>query len=83
VADELIQNLGKMSWGGYLKLHVFDPLGMQRTVTKKQTDDDNVANAYIALSDGDFWQVTEPDGEDGEILVGAISVRSCIRDLSW
>jgi CubicO group peptidase (beta-lactamase class C family) len=82
VADELIEHLGGASWGEFLKDRIFDPLGMARTFTTKQKDDDNIAKAYIALSNGDPWEVEEPDGEDGEILEGALAVKSCVRDLS-
>lgn len=82
MADEMIEQFSGVSWGAFLKGRIFDCLGLNRTVTKKQKDDDNVAKPYIALSDGTPWLVPEPDGEDGKILEGALAVRSCIRDLT-
>ncbi|KAK4550295.1 hypothetical protein LTR36_003262 [Oleoguttula mirabilis] len=81
VADELIEHIDGRSWGKFVKDHIFDPLGLHRTVTAKQRDDDNVAKAYVTLANGEPWEIEEPDGEDGEILSGALAVRSCVRDL--
>ncbi|KAJ9650775.1 hypothetical protein H2198_009930 [Neophaeococcomyces mojaviensis] len=81
VADELIEHLSGVSWGDYLKQHIFDPVGMNRTFTKRQQKDKNVAKAYITLANGEPWEVKEPDGEDGEIMEGALAVKSCVRDL--
>lgn len=81
VADELIEHLSCMSFGRFIKKHVLDPLGLARTATSSLWDEKNVAKPYIALADGTPWLLPEPDGQDGQILSGALAVRSCVRDL--
>lgn len=82
VADQIIRHLAITSWGSFLQQHIFDPLGMTRTFTTKQHGDDNIAKAYITRGNGEPSETEEPDGEDGEILAGALAVKSCVRDLS-
>lgn len=52
LADEVIETLSGKTWGTYLQEHIFNPLSMRRTITNHDTKLDNVAEAYMALSNG-------------------------------
>jgi CubicO group peptidase (beta-lactamase class C family) len=81
VADTLIEHLSGESWGTFLKKNIFEPLNMDRTVTERKPPIANVAKAYMALKNGKPYLLPEPDGEDGDIIEGALGVKSCIHDL--
>ena len=83
LADEVVQELTGQSWGTFLKQAIFDPLGMNRTVTDHSPDLDNIAEAYMAFADGTPYHLPRPFPEDGKIMEGAVAVQSNVRDLLW
>ena len=80
VADEVITQLGDRSWGLALKEDIFDPLGMHRTITTHNTKLDNVAESYMALSDGTPYHQPRPYPEDGTVMEEAVAVQSCVHN---
>ena len=82
LADEVITALAEeASWGAALKKEIFEPLGMERTITRRESDLDNRAEAYAALADGTPHHLPRPFPEDGQIMQGAVGVQSCVHDL--
>lgn len=81
LADAVVEKLGGESWGNVLKEHIFDPLQMNRTITDHDTPLDNVAEAYMALTDGSPYHLPRPFPEDGKVMEGAVAVQSNVRDL--
>ncbi|KAI0467406.1 beta-lactamase/transpeptidase-like protein [Xylaria cf. heliscus] len=83
VADEIITALsGEISWGTALKTNIFEPLGMSRTITSSESNMDNRAEPYQALSNCTPYHLeTRPQFEDGKLMQGAVGVQSCVRDL--
>ncbi|KAJ8118168.1 hypothetical protein ONZ43_g4045 [Nemania bipapillata] len=83
IADEIITTLsGQFSWGTALKMSIFEPLGMSRTITSSKSDLDNRAEPYQALSNHTPHRLEpRPQFEDGKIMQGAVGVQSCVRDL--
>ena len=57
------------------------PLGIYRTQTKQSTETHNVAEAYMALSDGKPWHLPKPSIQDGVIMEGAGGVQSSVIDM--
>ena len=81
LADEVTEKLAGKSWGTYLRERIFDPLGMESTTTKVRPDNENIAKAYIALSNGTPYEVPRPQQGDGKLAEGAAGVQSNVRDL--
>ncbi|KAI4088601.1 MAG: hypothetical protein LQ344_005939 [Seirophora lacunosa] len=81
VADQIIQRLSGQSWGAFLAHRLLEPLGLNRTVTEHSSKIDNVARAYMALSDGTPYHLPRPSVEDGVIMEGAVGVQSSVADL--
>jgi CubicO group peptidase (beta-lactamase class C family) len=81
LADEVITTLSGESWGTMLRNEIFDPLEMPRTITEHNTDLDNVAEAYMALSNGTPYHLPRPFPEDGKVMEGACAVQSNVQDL--
>ncbi|KAH9215717.1 beta-lactamase/transpeptidase-like protein [Leptodontidium sp. 2 PMI_412] len=51
LAAILIQRLSGLTWGRFLGTHIFEPLGMTRTTTQRNSGFENAAKGYIALED--------------------------------
>ena len=82
LADEVITTLAEEdSWGAALKKEIFEPLGMKRTITSRESDLDNRAEPYFALTDGTPYHLPRPFLEDGQIMQGAAGVQSSVHDL--
>ena len=82
LADEVITALAEgESWGTALKKEIFEPLGMECTITSRESKLDNRAEPYSALNDGTPYQLPRPFPEDGQIMQGAVGVQSCVHDL--
>ncbi|KAL9106190.1 MAG: hypothetical protein Q9187_008593 [Circinaria calcarea] len=81
LADQMIQRLSGQSWGTFLRDRILTPLGLDRTVTEHSSKKENVAQAYMALSDGSPFHLPKPSVEDGVIMEGAVGVQSSVRDL--
>ncbi|KAL9584282.1 MAG: hypothetical protein Q9212_002225 [Teloschistes hypoglaucus] len=81
VAAQIIQRLSGQSWGTFLADRVLKPLGLNRTVTEHSSKIENVARAYMALSDGTPYHLPRPSVEDGVIMEGAVGVQSSVADL--
>ncbi|KAL8897524.1 MAG: hypothetical protein Q9207_007176 [Kuettlingeria erythrocarpa] len=81
VADQVIEKLSGQSWGTFLSQRILQPLGLNRTVTKHSSQTENVAEAYMALSDGTPFHLPRPSVEDGVIMEGAAGVQTCVTDM--
>lgn len=81
VADILIDNLSPLKWARMIKTYILQPLSMDRTVTEMKPGLENVAEGYMTLANGDPYWVGRPDGQDGDILEGALAIQSSVRDL--
>ncbi|KAL8838630.1 MAG: hypothetical protein Q9170_002076 [Blastenia crenularia] len=82
LADEVVTALAEeSSWGTALAKAIFEPLGMKRTITSRETTLDNRAEPYFALSDGTPYHLPRPFPEDGKIMQGAVGVQSSVHDL--
>ena len=82
LADEVITALAEgESWGTALKKKIFEPLGIDRTITSGESKLDNRAEPYSALTDGTPYHLPRPFPEDGQIMQGAVGVQSCVHDL--
>ena len=81
LADELIERLSQETWGTFIQRRIFDPLSLDRTITRHNTDLDNVARAYMALSNGQFYHLPRPFPEDGKVMEGAVAVQSTVSNL--
>jgi CubicO group peptidase (beta-lactamase class C family) len=82
VADEVITTLNReFSFGTVLQNNIFRPLGMKRTITKRDANIDNRAEPYFAMSDGSPHHLPRPFPEDGKVMQGAVAVQSCVHDL--
>lgn len=82
IADQVISSLTGQTWGTALAENIFEPLGMGRSITTNNTEVDNRAEPYQALSDCTPHHLApRPQFEDGKIMSGAIGVQSCVRDL--
>jgi CubicO group peptidase (beta-lactamase class C family) len=66
IAHEIIEKLSGKSWGTFLEERIFKPLQMHRTNPRHDTDLDNVANAYMAFSNGSFHHLPRPFPGDGK-----------------
>ena len=81
LADLITELLSEQSWGDFLTSRILEPLGLNRTRTRHDTNQDNVAQAYIALSDGSPFSLPRPRVEDGTIIEGATGLQSSVSDL--
>ncbi|KAF2446063.1 beta-lactamase/transpeptidase-like protein [Karstenula rhodostoma CBS 690.94] len=83
IADEIITMLsGEFSWGTALQKNIFEPLGMNRTITSNRSNLDNRAEPYQALSNFQPYHLKpRPQFEDGHIMQGAVGVQSSVADL--
>lgn len=81
IADQIIQRLSGKSWVTFLSERVLMPLGMNRTVTEHSPKIQNVAQAYMALSDGTPFHLPRPSVEDGVIMEGAVGIQASLLDL--
>lgn len=81
IADQIIQRLSGQSWGTFLSERILIPLGLDRTKTEHSPKTQNVAQAYMALSDGTPYHLPRPSVEDGVIMEGAVGVQSSVGDL--
>ncbi|KAL8852761.1 MAG: hypothetical protein Q9221_002391 [Calogaya cf. arnoldii] len=81
LADEITEKLSGKSWGTFLQERIFDPLGVKGTTTNVDSDTENVANAYMALSDGTPYRLPRPRQGDGQLACGAAGIQSNVRDL--
>ena len=81
IADEITQKLTRETWGTALRKEIFEPLGLNRTITKHDTDLDNVAKSYMALENGRPFHLPRPFPEDGTVMEGAVAVQSNVADL--
>ncbi|KAL9103693.1 MAG: hypothetical protein Q9163_001287 [Psora crenata] len=81
VADLIIQRLSGQSWGSFLTERILKPLGLNRTITEHSPKIQNVAKAYMTLTDGTPYHLPRPSVEDGVIMEGAVGVQSSVVDL--
>lgn len=81
LADEVVQKLSGQPRGAFLKQAIFDPLGIDRTVTDHSPGLHNIAEAYMAFVDGTPYHLPRPFPEDGKIMEGAVAVQSNVRGL--
>ena len=81
IADQIIQHLSGQSWGTFLSEKLLMPLGLNRTISEHSPKIRNVAQAYMALSDGTPFHLPRPSVEDGVIMEGAVGVQSSVKDL--
>ncbi|KAL8657088.1 MAG: hypothetical protein Q9226_002263 [Calogaya cf. arnoldii] len=81
LADEVTEKVSGKSWDTFLRERIFDPLGMKGTTTKVDPNKENVASAYMALSDGTPYRLPRPRQGDGMLAAGAAGVQSNVRDL--
>ncbi|KAI4233713.1 MAG: hypothetical protein LQ349_004237 [Xanthoria aureola] len=81
LADEVMEKVSGKSWGTCLREKIFDPLGMKGTTTKVDANTENVAEGYMALSDGTPYHLPRPRQGDGKLAEGAAGVQSNVRDL--
>ncbi|MCJ1434732.1 hypothetical protein MMC27_004102 [Xylographa pallens] len=81
IADQIIQRLSGQTWGTFLRHRILTPLGLDRTISEHSSKTENVAQAYMALSDGSPFHLPRPSVEDGVIMEGAVGLQSSVRDL--
>lgn len=81
LADEVTEKLSGKTWGTFLRERIFSPLGMNGTTTAVNPDTENVAKAYMALSDGTPHHLPRPKQGDGKLAEGAAGIQSNVRDL--
>lgn len=81
LADLITERLSGQSWGDFLTRRILEPLALNRTRTRHDFDKKNVAQAYMALSDGSPFQLPRPRIGDGTIMEGAAGVQSTVSDL--
>ena len=76
-----MEKVSGKGWGTCLREKIFDPLGMKGTTTKVDANTENVAEGYMALSDGTPYHLPRPRQGDGKLAEGAAGVQSNVRDL--
>lgn len=81
LADEVMEKVSGKTWGMFLRERIFSPLGMHGTTTAVNPDTENVAKAYMALSDGTPHHLPRPKQGDGKLGEGAAGIQSNVRDL--
>ena len=81
LAAEVVNTVTGQSLGSFLQERILDPLGMNNTTIKLNPDSDNVAQAYMALSDGTPHHLPRPEQGDGKLGEGAAGIQSSVRDL--
>ena len=81
IADQIIQRLSGQTWGTFLRDRILTPLGLDRTISEHSSKIENVAQAYMALSNGSPFHLPRPSVEDGVIMEGAVGLQSNVRDL--
>jgi CubicO group peptidase (beta-lactamase class C family) len=52
IAAEIIEKLSGRRWGQFLKTHIFEPLGMNRTKTVSYPETDNIVQGFMTLAEG-------------------------------
>ena len=70
-----------MTWGQFLSARIFEPLGMTRTTTQRNSGLENRAKGYTALEDGSFFLNEVPHVCDGTACSGAAGVQTTVHDL--
>ena len=81
LADEVVEKVSGKTWGMFLRERIFSPLGMHDTTTAVNPSTENVAKAYMALSDGTPHRLPRPKLGDGNLGQGAVGIQSNVRDL--
>ena len=81
LADLIIERLSGQSWGDFLARRILEPLGLNHTRTRHDTNQENVAQAYKALSDGSPFSLPRPRVKNGTIMEGAAGLQSSVSDL--
>ena len=81
LAGLIVEKLSGEGWGDFLARRIFEPLGLSRTRTRHDTNQENVAQAYMALSDGSPLNLPRPRVENGTIMEGAAGLQSSVGDL--
>lgn len=81
LADGVIERVSGQTWGMFLQERIFSPLSMNGTTTAVDPYTENVAKAYMALSDGTPHHLTRPEQGDGQLGQGAAGIQSNVRDL--
>lgn len=81
LADLIIERLSGQGWGDFLIHHILEPLALNRTITRHDSEHENVASEYMALSDGSPFRLPRPRVEDGTIMKSAAGVQSSVSDL--
>ncbi|KAL8745156.1 MAG: hypothetical protein Q9190_002688 [Brigantiaea leucoxantha] len=81
VADLIIEHVSGSSWGDFLARRILKPLGLNHTLTRHEAERDNIAQAYMTLSDGSPYHLPRPSVENGTIMEGAAGVQSSVNNL--
>jgi CubicO group peptidase (beta-lactamase class C family) len=77
----ILEQVTGLSLTELLRVNLFEPLGMLRTSTSWQTDDDNVAKSYSVLDDLTPCKINRPQCGDGSLMEAAGGVKSTLHDL--
>ncbi|MCJ1398273.1 hypothetical protein MMC11_001470 [Xylographa trunciseda] len=81
ILPDFKHRLSGQTWGTFLRDRILTPLGLDRTISEHSSRTENVAQAYMALSDGSPVHLPRPSVEDGVLMEGAVGLQSSVRDL--
>ncbi|KAH6989933.1 beta-lactamase/transpeptidase-like protein [Ilyonectria destructans] len=82
LCGEAIENLSGSSMDDFIRAHIFNPLGMERTFLTSPPDDiDDVSKSYNALDDATPVRIPSPKLGDNGVGGASGGLRSCASDL--
>lgn len=81
IAGQMMENVSNQSLATLLQEKIFKPLGIHRTSTAWETnEDDNVAKSYGVLEDLSPVEIHAPRIGPGTLMEAAGSIKSCLND---
>ena len=82
IAGLVIEKLSGLDYGNFLRTKIFEPLGLTRTSTDLDFDNDsNRAFPYAVLSDHTPFQMPNPKSRNGTLRGAAQGIQSSTNDL--
>jgi CubicO group peptidase (beta-lactamase class C family) len=77
----ILEKVSGLPLAELLRVNLFEPLGMHRTSTSWQTDDENVAKSYCVRDDLTPVEIDRPQLGEGSLMEAAGGVKSTLHDL--
>lgn len=81
IAGKLTEKLSGQVWGDFLRERIFDPLGLDCTITDSTMIFPNTAFGYMPLMNGSSVLNGRPEAGDNCCQTGASGIQSSVKDL--